>query len=1097
MEMQAPAVVAVVVTSHPDDRLDQTITSLLGQDYEALQILVMLGAGAAEAALRVARVSPQVLVHHLEEDRGFGAAVNRALELIEGAAFFLLCHDDVTLAPDAVHLLVEESFRSNAGIVTPKVVTESDPSVLLHVGQSVDRYGSIVERVLPGEIDQGQHDSVRDVFVAPGGVTLVREDLLRTLGGYDERYLAMGDDLELCWRARLVGARLVCAPQAVVTHAERLAAGERPLVAQPGEGHAPSLSRLHRRNEVRTLQICWGLPRRVVLLVTLLFLNLAEILVAAAGGDHDRAVDIRESWRQAWRDRRINREARKSLDGLRSVSDSSVRSFQTKGATRLRTFASTFFHHGYDAARGVLAVEEQSEEDGGSDLVGFGGAFSDDEGFDELDDLGNRVRRERRRRRRLSSARSLVVVMLLALAVYVVGSRNLIGAKLPLFGQLLPLGSWWSVWHHVFASWQPSGLGSGAPGHPGYATLGLFGIVTLGQMGALIRLLLLAAIPLGSVGIFRLLRPAASMRARLLGALAFAGLALGANDIAAGSISGLAALAAAPFLVRRLLRLGRVAPFDEPFPPAVPIATRGWRRSEQGQVLALGLLIAVVSSIAPAVLVTTLVAALGIAAMGLLDRGTRPFAGQLPICKALGVALALLAPLVVVSLFGGLSGLSVFGNPSGPWSQPGIGGLLRFAVGPNGGSGLAWLLPAAALVPLLIGRRERLALSARLAGVGLSSAALALWVSRGGWGSFAPDLLVVLAPLAAAMAALVGLGLAAMESDLLRARFGWRQLVGTLGVAIALLGLVPAVAAAGNGRWKMPVSGYGDALGFLSSPGSKPLRVLWLGDPRAIPGSSWPIEAGLSWSTSAGGLPGADNLFQPPSLPAASAITDALHEALSGRTTRLGQLLAPTGIVAIVVPTSVAPTLQGLQTSTPATPPAAVMPALSQQRDLLEVPGASGTLVFESAQAMPVLATRSAALAAGASASSAAAVIGWSGLGGSSSLSGLAPAGSRSLYLGLAPADDFVLHGASKPVSVFGWSTSAGITASSTASPVSASLSVLPLNALIGLAMVLGWLALALALLGRHRWLDWWWPAAQRARSISDEAEAIRSEDLP
>lgn len=218
MEMQAPAVVAVVVTSHPDDRLDQTITSLLGQDYEALQILVMLGAGAAEAALRVAHVSPQVLVHHLEEDRGFGAAVNRALELIEGAAFFLLCHDDVTLAPDAVHLLVEESFRSNAGIVTPKVVTESDPSVLLHVGQSVDRYGSIVERVLPGEIDQGQHDSVRDVFVAPGGVTLVREDLLRTLGGYDERYLAMGDDLELC---------SACAPR-------RRTPGLRPA----GRGHA-------------------------------------------------------------------------------------------------------------------------------------------------------------------------------------------------------------------------------------------------------------------------------------------------------------------------------------------------------------------------------------------------------------------------------------------------------------------------------------------------------------------------------------------------------------------------------------------------------------------------------------------------------------------------------------------------------------------------------------------------------------------------------------------------------------------------------------------------------------------------------------------
>ena len=35
--------------------------------------------------------------------------------MVEGAAFYLLCHDDVALDPDAVHKLVEESFRSNAG----------------------------------------------------------------------------------------------------------------------------------------------------------------------------------------------------------------------------------------------------------------------------------------------------------------------------------------------------------------------------------------------------------------------------------------------------------------------------------------------------------------------------------------------------------------------------------------------------------------------------------------------------------------------------------------------------------------------------------------------------------------------------------------------------------------------------------------------------------------------------------------------------------------------------------------------------------------------------------------------------------------------
>ena len=103
--------------------------------------------------------------------------------MVDGAAYYLLCHDDVALDPDAVHLLVEEAFRSNAGIVSPKVVSWDDPELLVHVGMSVDKGGSVVERVQPHEIDHGQHDAVRDVFVAPGGVTLVRADLFDELGG--------------------------------------------------------------------------------------------------------------------------------------------------------------------------------------------------------------------------------------------------------------------------------------------------------------------------------------------------------------------------------------------------------------------------------------------------------------------------------------------------------------------------------------------------------------------------------------------------------------------------------------------------------------------------------------------------------------------------------------------------------------------------------------------------------------------------------------------------------------------------------------------------------------------------------------------------
>src|SRR5205807_5595242 len=74
-----------------------------------------------------------------------------------------------------------------------------------------------------GELDQEQHDAVRDVFAVPDVCLLVRADLFATLGGFDPLMTQHGDDVDLCWRAQLAGARVLVAPAARVRHLEALA----------------------------------------------------------------------------------------------------------------------------------------------------------------------------------------------------------------------------------------------------------------------------------------------------------------------------------------------------------------------------------------------------------------------------------------------------------------------------------------------------------------------------------------------------------------------------------------------------------------------------------------------------------------------------------------------------------------------------------------------------------------------------------------------------------------------------------------------------------------------------------------------------------
>jgi Glycosyltransferase like family 2 len=198
-EVTAPAVVVVMVTHDPGWWFEETLASIGAQTYQQVSVLV-IDAGSADPddlRTRVAAILPDAHLRRLDADLGFGPAANESITAVQGAAFHLLCHDDVRLEPGVIATLVEEAFRSNAGVVGPKIVDWSDTSRLLSVGMTTDHYGQPAPYVERGDLDQEQFDSVRDVLYLQGAVTLVRSDLFAELGGFDPEIAFHGEDLDL------------------------------------------------------------------------------------------------------------------------------------------------------------------------------------------------------------------------------------------------------------------------------------------------------------------------------------------------------------------------------------------------------------------------------------------------------------------------------------------------------------------------------------------------------------------------------------------------------------------------------------------------------------------------------------------------------------------------------------------------------------------------------------------------------------------------------------------------------------------------------------------------------------------------------------
>ncbi len=890
-----PAVVAVVVTHDPGPWFEDSLQSFAAQDYPDLTVLVIDAGSAEDPTQRVAAACPSAFVRRLDANPGFGRAANEVLAMVEGASYLLLCHDDVGLAPDAVSALVAEAARTNAGLVGPKVTAWDRPRELLAVGMSVDRTGHPSSYVEAGEYDQGQHDGVRDVFFLPGGCQLVRADLFAALGGFDPGISFWGEDLDLCWRARVAGARIVVAPQARVRHRAELAERRPDL----------DTHRLTERHRLRTVLSCSGLGTLLWLAPVLAVLSLVDALagLVTVRGGRFRAALGAWTWNLARTPQLLGR--RRRLRGMRRVTDRDLAALRSRGLVRLQDFQTR--DRPVERRSTVTTVRQ-----GLVDFVRSGPS---------------------------GVATAAWVVLGLALLV---GSRHLITQTVPAVGELAAFPSGPSaLWSEFTSGWRSAGLGSAAPAPTAFAALTGWGTAFLTFMGLARTALYLGLLPLGGLGAWRLLRNVGSVWGRITALTVYLVLPVAYDALAAASLQGVVAYAAAPFLLGGLARASGVAPFTPP-------------PGEDGLVraaLGLGLVTAVAGLLLPSAPLLLVVMAVGIA-FGLLLTGMIGGAGRVLGAGALGAVVAVVLQVPwSLDLVGGLDQGSLgLGAPA--TSLP-LVDLLTFHTGPvRGGvvSGVAFLVLAA--LPVLVGRDWRVAWALRAWALAVT-AWLLLWAQQVDWLSFplpAPE--VLLAPAAAGIALAAGLGAITFDEDVLGGGFTWRHLAVPVALVSLVVAAAPFLAAVGNGRWYLPRNDWSVALGFLDAEeADAPFRVLWIGDPEVLPLRGWELEEGTAFATSDNGLPDVTELFPGRARTGTDLLAEALRTATRRETNRLGDLLGPMGIRYVVVPERLAP--EPFATEPHPLDPA-VRDALASQLDLTQINVNPGVTLYENAAWTPV-----------------------------------------------------------------------------------------------------------------------------------------------
>lgn len=166
----------------------------------------------------------QVRLILFDKNYGFTGGYNKALEQID-AEYFVLLNSDVEVNHNWIEPIISMMDADNTiAAAMPKIISYDKQCNFEYAGASggyIDKLGypfcrgRIIDTV---EEDVGQYDSIEDVFWASGAAMFVRADLYKQVGGLDPDFFAHMEEIDLCWRLKNEGYKIVVNPKSVVYH---------------------------------------------------------------------------------------------------------------------------------------------------------------------------------------------------------------------------------------------------------------------------------------------------------------------------------------------------------------------------------------------------------------------------------------------------------------------------------------------------------------------------------------------------------------------------------------------------------------------------------------------------------------------------------------------------------------------------------------------------------------------------------------------------------------------------------------------------------------------------------------------------------------
>lgn len=239
----------IVLNWNGKKHLNDCFKSLKKIDYPKYEV-IMADNGSTDGSVKfVKKKFPWVKVLKFDKNYGFAEGNNRAIKEAKGD-YIIFLNNDTKVEKEWLWGLVFTANSSNIGICGSKVIDGS----LGMIGR-----GSLNLLGIPDI--RTKDDSESECFFVSGASLLIKRKVLRKLEYcFDPSYFAYFEDVDLCWRVRLLGYKVVYAPKSVAYH--------------KGSGASKTMKFYHYRNKIWTFKKNLRFPLTQILMVPIAAITL-------------------------------------------------------------------------------------------------------------------------------------------------------------------------------------------------------------------------------------------------------------------------------------------------------------------------------------------------------------------------------------------------------------------------------------------------------------------------------------------------------------------------------------------------------------------------------------------------------------------------------------------------------------------------------------------------------------------------------------------------------------------------------------------------------------------------------------------------------